>query len=296
MKTSYDRDGLTRFLLEHSGVRGVLVRLDRTWQSIRERADYPPAVAGVLGESCAAAALFTAHVKVEGRLSVQLRGNAGLDTVFAECTHDGRLRGIARHGETLPDRLVPRSFGDAAMLAITIENPLPGTREPMRYQGMVGLDADTLAGAFEAYFSRSEQLPTRLLLASTEDACAGLMLQMLPGESGDSDAWERCSALFDTLTREELLGLPAETLLWRLFHEEGVRLLGGRALAFGCSCSRERVAEVLRSLGQDEALAAAATGVAEIHCEFCNTRYSFDRVEIASLFAPTAQSAPERHQ
>lgn len=297
MSLSHDRDGLTRFLLERSGVRGVLVRLNDTWDSIRGRADYPADVAGVLGETCAASALFTGNAKVKGRLSIQLRGTTGLGTVFAECGHDGRMRGIARHETHLPEPLVPRNFGDGAMLAITIENPLPGTREPVRYQGLVGLDADTLAGAFEVYFQQSEQLPTRVILASSEGGAAGLMLQMLPGGEGDPDGWNRSCALFDTLGADELLRLPVETLLWRLFHEEEVRLLGGHGLHFGCTCSRERVADVLRSLGQEEAMAAAqADGVAEVTCEFCNSRYTFDRVDIAQLFSPADGEAPPRPQ
>ncbi len=203
------------------------------------------------------------------------------------------MRGIARHEAHLPEPLVPRKFRDGAMLAITIENPLPGTREPVRYQGLVGLDADTLAGAFEAYFQQSEQLPTRVILASSEGGAAGLMLQMLPGGEGDPDGWNRSCALFDTLGADELLRLPVETLLWRLFHEEEVRLLGGHGLHFGCTCSRERVADVLRSLGQEEAMAAAqADGVAEVTCEFCNSRYTFDRVDIAQLFSPADGEAP----
>lgn len=291
-----DRDALTRFLLERSGVRGVIVRLDATWATIRDRADYPGEVAARLGEACAAAGLLTGHVKVDGRLSVQLRGTGALRTLFAECTREGHLRGLARYAEPLPTPLTPRDFGPGSMLAITIENQPPGAREPVRYQGLVGLDADTLAGALEGYFAQSEQLPTRLALAVHGDVAAGMMLQLLPDASGDEDGWGRANALFDTLTDEELCGLPVETLLWRLFHEEGVRLLGGATLGFGCSCTRDRVAAMLLSLGHEEAMAAAEDGQAEITCEFCNQRYLFDRVDIESLFTPPTGPAPGRLQ
>src|SRR6187549_1138445 len=119
---SLDDDSLSRFLLERSGLRGVLVHLDETWRAILHRAQYPDAVAERLGETCAAAALFTGHVKVEGRLSVQMRGTGALRTLFAECTAAGTLRGIAHYAEPLPEPLTPRAFGTGSVMAITIEN------------------------------------------------------------------------------------------------------------------------------------------------------------------------------
>lgn len=294
-----DRDRLTRFLIEGAGVRGVRVHLHDTWQQIRERSDYPAAAAELLGEAAAAAALFTGHAKVDGRLSVQLRGNGALRTLFAECTAAGTLRGIAQldedAGEVSRDL---QTMGPDAMLAITIENPGLHGREPVRYQGLVGLESDSLAGAFEGYFRQSEQLPTRLLLAADERQAAGLMLQKLPGDEGDDDGWVRVGALFDTLSAAELLELPTDTLLTRLFHEDGIQLLGGKPLGFACSCSRERVEAMLVSLGREEAEAAAADGEAEIRCEFCGQRYGFDRNQIAGLFAAAAHEieAPDRLQ
>lgn len=167
------------------------VRLDEAWRSIRGRSAYPEAVAGLLGEASAAAALFTGHVKVDGRLSIQLRGSGALRTVFAECTSAGSLRGLARFEAPLPEPLDPRHFGADAMLAITIESSLGENREPQRYQGLVGLDADSLATAFEDYFGQSEQLPTRILLAADGEQACGLILQQLPGASDDADAWPR---------------------------------------------------------------------------------------------------------
>ncbi|ALN79643.1 Hsp33 family molecular chaperone HslO [Lysobacter antibioticus] len=294
-----DRDRLTRFLIEGAGVRGVRVHLHDTWQQIRERSDYPAAAAELLGEAAAAAALFTGHAKVDGRLSVQLRGNGALRTLFAECTAAGTLRGIVQLDEDAgPAPRDLRGMGPDAMLAITIENPGLHGREPVRYQGLVGLESDSLAGAFEGYFRQSEQLPTRLLLAADERQAAGLMLQKLPGDEGDDDGWVRVGALFDTLSAEELLELPTDTLLTRLFHEDGIQLLGGKPLGFACSCSRERVEAMLVSLGQEEAEAAAADGEAEIRCEFCGQRYGFDRNQIAALFAAAAHEieAPDRLQ
>lgn len=296
--TQPDLDVLTRFLLPGAGVRGVLVHLDDTWRHIRARADHAGAVTALLGEATAAAALFTGHAKVDGRLSVQLRGQGALRTVFAECTPAGTLRGIAQAAEDEPPPQGLADLGAAPVLAITIENPSPRGREPQRYQGLVPLEGADLATAFERYFAQSEQLPTRILLAADGRRAAGVMIQKLPGDAGDADGWTRAGALFDTLAPAELLAWTGEELVHRLFHEEAPEVLAHRPLAFGCSCSRERVVGMLQSLGEDEALAAVADGAARVRCEFCGENYVFTEEEVADLFRPSESqaSAPETLQ
>jgi molecular chaperone Hsp33 len=285
-------DVLLRFLLDTSGVRGVLVRLTATWKSVLERAPYPRPVAMCLGETLVATALMTGHAKVDGRLSVQLRGTGALRSLFAECTRDGTLRGLAGFSEPLPDPLSPRAFGEDSILAITIETVATGEREGIRYQGMVGLDVGSLAEAFEGYFAQSEQLPTRMLLAADGTNAVGLMLQKLPGSEADADGWPRAVASFETLGCEELLATGSEELLFRLFHEDNVRIRDARPLRFGCSCSRERVCAMLESLGREEALAATENDshVAEVSCAFCGQTYRLPREEVLGLFEgqPTA--------
>ncbi len=300
-----DHDQLSRFLITGAGVRGVRVHLDEAWRQIRSRAAgsssraAPPAAAvELLGEAVAAAALFTGHAKIEGRLSIQLRGHGALRTLFAECTAAGTLRGIVQltdDGEVSRDL---RALGSDAVLAVTIENPSSGGRDPMRYQGMVALESDSLAGAFEDYFRQSEQLPTRILLAADGDRAAGLMLQKLPGDEGDEDGWVRAGALFDTLHPLELLDSSGDTLLIRLFHEDGIQLLGARPLRFACSCSRGRVEAMLVSLGHEEARAAVADDEAAVRCEFCGQDYRFSGDEIETLLAVAANeiAAPDRLQ
>lgn len=303
MTTLADRDQLSRFLIEGAGVRGVRVHLHDTWQQIRTRVgslneELPEAAAELLGEAVAASALFTGHAKVDGRLSVQLRGHGALRTLFAECTAAGTLRGIAQLAEEGTVSRDLRDLGPDAVLAITIENPSRDGREPMRYQGLVALEADSLAGAFEDYFRQSEQLPTRLLLAADGNSAAGLMLQKLPGDEGDDDGWSRAGALFDTLSPRELLEWTSEQLVTRLFHEDGAQMLGTKPLAFGCSCSRERVESMLTSLGEQEAQAALAEGEAVVRCEFCGQSYRFSTEQITGLFTAGTdiQPAPERTQ
>ena len=278
-------DVLHRFLIEGAGVRGVLVRMNESWETIRDAAAYPLPIATLLGETAVASSLFGGHTKIEGAVSVQLKGHQALRTLFAEYRAPGLLRGIAHWHEPLPDVLTLRSVSEGAVLAITLESPTPGQREPTRYQGLVGLDADTLAHAFEQYFTQSEQLPTRMLFSVQGDVAAGILLQTLPGSNADPDGWTRVQALFDTLTPQELREDDAATLLYRLFHEDGVRVLGEQPLRFECTCSRERVGRMLIGLGETEALAAIEGEVAEITCEFCNSRYRFDRIDMTQLFA-----------
>ncbi|MEN5209913.1 Hsp33 family molecular chaperone HslO [Stenotrophomonas terrae] len=292
-------DLLVRFLLPAAGVRGVHVRLDQAWRDILSHGDYPATAARLLGEASVASALFTGHTKVDGRLSIQLRSSTALRALFSECTSAGTLRGIVQlnDGEDAPATL--GALGEDALLAITIENPGLDPREPQRYQSLVALTGDSLDDAFEDYFRHSEQLPTRLLLASDGQHAAGLLLQKLPGDEGDEDGWIRAGALFDTLGRDELLALPGAELLHRLFHEENPQLVGDKPLRFGCSCSRERVSAMLQSLGEEEARAAAEpTGQVEVRCEFCGQEYHFPLAEFGVLFSstPANQPAPERLQ
>lgn len=291
-----NRDSLTRFLLEGAHVRGALVRLGETWRDIAARSDYPPAVADQLAQCTAASALFTASLKIEGRLSIQLRGDSSVRRLFAECTTEGTLRAIAHFDAPVPDTLQPADYGEKAMLAITIENEAVKGREPQRYQGMVGLHAASLSVAFEEYFRQSEQLPTRILLFSRDGEAAGLLIQQLPEQHCDPEDWQRAQMLFDTLSAEELFDLAPEDILYRLFHEESVRVLENKPLAFACSCSRERVENALISLGREEIEATLAdTGDISVHCDFCGQAYRFTAEEGLSLFWPkSATPASDR--
>lgn len=294
METLPVDDVLYRFLLEHAGVRGVLVRLGPVWCDVAGRADYPPALHALLGEALAASALLTGNIKLSGALSIELKSAGPLRMLFAECNDEGRLRGLARWTEPLPDRLELDAMPDAIM-AITIGQVERG----QRYQGLVDLHHAGLAEALENYFVQSEQLPARIILASDGTQAVGLMLQKMPDEGGrdaarDDDAWNRIVHLTATLDATELLAVAPAPLLYRLYHEESVRLFEPRALAFGCSCSRERVATMLHSLGRDEVEAAllARDGEIEVICEFCAQRYHFDRVDAEHLLSNNAAPGP----
>ena len=279
-----DNDRLQRFIIENTPVRGELVRLNATWQAILERSDYPDNVRKLLGEAMAACALLAATIKFDGSLILQIRGDGPLHLLVAHATSGGTLRGVARwHGE-VPAAGLHDIFGNGQM-ALTIE---PTQGEP--YQGIIALQGEQLKHAIENYFRQSEQLNTVLWLASDEQACAGFLLQEMPGDSEDTDAWDRASHLAATLTPDELLRLPAIELLHRLFHEEDVRLFEAEPVSFRCSCSRERIGSMLISLGANEVQdILQEQGRIKVDCEFCNAHYEFDSVDVEALFAASNQ-------
>lgn len=307
-----EADQLQRFLLERLGVRGELVRLDASWRAVLERHDYPPAVRQPLGEALVSAVLLSATLKFEGSLTLQARDDGPLHTLIAQATHERTLRGLARWREPLLGSHLADLLGPAR-LVMTIE-PDDG----QSYQGVVSLQGDSLAAAIGHYFDVSEQLPTRLWLAIGASSAFGLLLQRLPdrqpdktrdqtpdersepsrpSREGDADAWDRCQLLADTLSHAEMLQLPFNQLLHRLFHTEHVRVFEPSPVAFRCTCSRGRIASTLRALGQDELDALIAErGAVEVTCEFCNREYRFDAVDVSELFATSVPNAAPRQQ
>ena len=284
---SSTNDNVTRFILDGANVRGALVKLNDTWQNIAARANYPTAIAQYLAQCSVASALFASSIKINGRLSIHLRGAGHIRTLFAECTTQGTLRGIAHFDIPVPEHIDIQDFGLEAVLAITIENQGLLGREPQRYQGLVGLQAESLSQAFEMYFEQSEQLPTRLLLFNDKDQAAGILIQQLPDQIGNSDNWQRAQLLLETTTSEEVFSLSADEMLYRLFHEESIKLLDSKPLSFACSCSRDRVQDALISLGKDEIeQTIAENGELTVHCDFCGQAYHFTEEQAISLFWP----------
>ncbi len=276
-------DTLRRFMLEQAHVRGEWLHLDQTWQAMLARAAYPAFVKTILGEALTAAVLLAATIKHDGSLTLQISGEGPIHLLVIQATAQGTVRGLAQWTREAEATTLPALFGDAAQLAITLES----NNSKERYQSLIPLEGDSLSAALEAYFERSEQLPTRLWLMSDDKSVAGILLQRLPQAEVNADDWQRASVLLDTLTREELVQLAPEDLLFRLFHEEDVRLFDAKDIRFQCSCSQERVETMIRSLGQAEAeTIVAEQGKIEIICEFCNASYTLDAVDTALLFTP----------
>ncbi|QSA96233.1 Hsp33 family molecular chaperone HslO [Methylococcus sp. EFPC2] len=286
-----EQDSFRRFTFENIGVRGEWVHLDANWQSVLERHPYPPVVAKQLGQALAAVVLLSATIKFEGSLILQVQGQGPLHTLVAQCTHERTIRGLAQWGAEVPDASLAEVFGPGR-LVLTVKQE---GAEP--YQGIVGLEGDSLAHALQSYFSQSEQLATRLWLAADGKRVAGLFIQELPSQHGSRDDWNRIALLADTVSECELLQLPGEALLYRLFHEEEVRLYPPEPVAFRCGCSRDKISSVLRGLGREELEAILSEqGKIEVNCEFCNLHYLFDAVDVHALLADSVVLAPNaRH-
>ena len=291
MKIKPHPDSLQRFLFEQSHVRGELVHLDDAWRAVLERHDYPPSLRAVMGELMAAAVLLAATLKLKGSLILQIQGRGPVTLLVVECDGELNVRATAKWQGELEGIGFAQMVGDGRFV-ITLD-PRDGGQT---YQGIVALDGDSVAEVLQNYMLRSDQLETRLWLAADEQGAAGLLLQKMPGEGGyavaededgqDDDMWQRVTMLTDTLQREELLGLPAVGLIRRLYGEEDVRLFDTQHVAFRCSCSRDRVARMLKMLGRDEVQSVLdEQGRAEVICEFCNHRYHFDKVDAEQVFA-----------
>lgn len=288
-------DFTQRFLFDDTDVRGEMVVLSETYAQVLAKHPYPQPVAQLLGELLAAASLLVGTLKFEGLMILQARSSGPVPLLMVECSSEGGLRGIARYDaeQIAADALLADLMPDG-ILAITVE-PKSG----QRYQSLVDLDGATLADCLSNYFATSEQLPTRFWLCADGQRARGLLLQQLPADRlTDPEAreasWQHVTTLADTLKTEELLGLDNPTLLHRLYHEEPLRLFDPRSLQFRCSCSRERSANALVSLGQSDAeqLLGENAGSVVIDCQFCNQRYAFDAADIAQLFAGGGSQAP----
>ncbi|ART63978.1 Hsp33 family molecular chaperone HslO [Kushneria marisflavi] len=294
-------DHIQRFIFDDTNVRGELVKADDTCRDIIGRHNYPDVVNHQLSEMLAAVALLTATIKLDGVLTLEVKGNGPVSLLMAESNpaRDDRgqqLRAIARLAEDqpLPDE-------GASLQTLMGEGHIVMTLDPrdgQRYQGIVAMESQTLAQCLESYFERSEQLPSRLWLSASKEHAAGLMLQTLPEDDTlkDIDAWPRLNMLADTLKSEELLELPAREVLVRLFHEEQIRVFEPDPIGFGCTCSRERFASALHQLGPKELRSVVKEqGELSTTCHFCNTDYLFNAADIEALIESPDAPSPTLH-
>ena len=317
MTDKYSPDSLQVFVFDGAPVRGEIVNIRDSWQAILARKDYPPAVKKLLGDLVAAGVLLCGTLKFNGSMIIQAQGNGAVRLLVLECNEHLVIRATAKLNEdidlsTLPDDanlsdlINPDGQG---RLVITLD---PSDRKPGQnpYQGIVALSDDgkpveSIAEAITLYMRDSEQLETRLWLASDEDSCGGLLLQRLPNMGGQlkmddemaAEGWSRLQMLSDTVTSEELLSLEPKVLMNRLYLDEsthhGVRSFDERPIKFGCRCSRIKVADMLKMLGEEEVTSILLEKDAvETNCDFCGQVYIFDAVDCKQIFAsPTIVDA-----
>lgn len=302
-------DQVLKFLLGDGHVRGVMVRLGSTWQTIRERRQPPATVQPLLGEMSAAAALLAGSLKFDGSLILQIQGDGPLRLAVAECQPDFGLRATAKFDADAVARAADLpalvNAHGAGRCAITLDprNAVPG-QQP--YQGIVALNDPhgqplrNLSATLEQYLAQSEQIESFVLLAADDGAACGLLLQRMPGAQGaaggsadpDED-FRRARHLAATLQPEELLAWTPEEVLRRLFWEENARVFDPLTPRFHCTCSRERVSNMLRMLGDAEVQSILAErGTIDVDCEFCGQHYTFDAVDAAQLHLQAVDRPP----
>ena len=300
--TATPRDEVRRFIVENRPVRGHWVRLEGAWRELRAHRDYPQPVRELLGQAVAASVLLAATLKFRGQLTLQLQGNGAVSLLVAQCTHDYRLRAVARFDSeavsalaasraseeagSRGDSVFRRLVGSEGRIAVTVEADERNTR----YQGIVPLSGDSLAGSLEAYFARSEQLPTRVLLAADGERGAGVLVQKLPEDAATDEqqmreVWEQAERGIERLSADDLLRCPVEELLGRGFSAHDMRLFRGAPVQFECRCSHGRVTSLLRALGADEVRdVLREQGSVTVTCEFCHRPYRFEAADVEALF------------
>lgn len=280
-----------RFYIEDSPVRGEVVHLEETLQTILAQRDYAPAVQVLLGEMLSATALLASTLKIKGRISLQIQASGSFKWAMAECNHLGEVRALADYEA---DPRFNAADGSSTVLSTLISPVLFINIEPEfgeRYQGIVALDKPNLAGCLMQYYDLSAQIPTRIVLASSAQRAGGLLIQLLPRNSEeeqervDQDLWPRLTMLTETLKTEELTDLEASEILYRLYNEEEVRLPEVEVLKFGCTCSKERCAQALEQIGAEAVRETLEhQNPITMDCQFCNTQYSFSAEEALGLF------------
>ena len=284
-----DHDQIQRFLIQGTAIRGQLISLNASFKEILNRVDVKGRTAAILGESLAAVCLLASTVKIDGKITMQIRGDGDLHMLVVQASSERTIRGLIRGQIELDDQRDLKQIFNSDHIVLSIET---GNAKP--HQGIVPLDGHNISSALKSYFAQSEQLPTQLWLVGNEESVSGLLLQQMPetkhvkasDEPKGDDDWVRVRLLADTIKDEELLTLSSIELLHRLFNQDDVQLFDAEPVRFDCGCSKKRTSEMIASLGKAEIddLLTERDDV-EIICEFCNQTYTFDRVDVAEIFA-----------
>lgn len=283
-------DSVTPFGFEHLPVRGSLIHLSRSWRRMLRYHEYDRVIAETLGHAAAATGLIAQSLKFDGSITLQIQSRGDLRMLVMQCTSELELRGMASAGATTPAAHF-RDLIDQGHCAVTVDNG----RRP--YQGIVDIDADSLAASLEHYFSRSVQVPSHVALVANEKLAGGLLLQQIPGQPIDPDDWARLHYLARTLRCRDFGRDAVVPLIAKLFAEDDVRVYTSRGVRFRCRCSRRKSEDVLRMLGEQEARETlAAEGRIEVICEYCGRSQLFDAVDIERLFVDNVVQGPDSVQ
>ena len=275
-------DTLQRFIFEHANIRGEIVHIEKTFQTIMNQRNYPPMVKNLLGEAIVSCLLLASSIKFEGSLNLQFQGDHRLPLLLVQCDHELNIRAFAKFTEDLEIIEYATAFLQGQMVLTISQN-----NQTQVYQSMVPIQATSMSENLMTYFAQSEQVATRVWLAVNDEMAAGMLLQLMPGQDTlqREQFWEYAVQLGQTVSEEELLTLDNPTLLYRLYNETELRLFETRPTCFQCRCNKEKMKQVITTLGKEDAEALLQEqGVIEISCDFCNQKYSFDSIDVAMLF------------
>lgn len=280
-------DVLNRYLFDNLHARGELVNLKQTFQDIIAPHDYPVGVQQLLGELVAATCLLTATLKFEGEIAVQLQGDGPVGYMAVNGNHLQEMRGIARMLNETSATTLKELIGKGNMI-ITIR---PSSGEP--YQGVVALEEETLAECLAHYFEVSEQIPTKIWLFANDEQTqiAGSLIQLLPdGEDKEKqhNDFEHLCQLTNTIKKEEIFSLDTQALLYRLYHQEEVRVFEPQAVSYQCSCSEEKCLSAIAQIEPSELEnILAEQGNVSMTCDYCVTTYKFERPQLTQFIDTT---------
>lgn len=289
-------DHVQPFQLDRPNLRGRMVRLSGELDTIIERHKYPAPVASLLAETLTLAALLAGMLKYEGIFTLQIKGDGAVTTLVTDITTSGAMRAYAQYDTDKLEAFGSRTPNARELLgnghiAFTVDQGV----NTERYQGLVELQGETMPDFIHHYFRQSEQIETAFVIAASHTQvigwqAGGIMLQRLPELATQvgtdvEDGWRRAMMLMSTATPQELTSpaLTPNDLLYRLFHEESVRVFPPHDLYDRCRCSRERVEGVMKALTDDDVKDLTENGPAEVRCEFCSRVYSFTAEEITRL-------------
>lgn len=280
-----ETDSLQSFIFEQDAIRGQVAHLDATFQTIMQQRPYPPMIKNLLGEALISCLLLAGTIKFEGEISLQFQGDKRLPLLLVQCDHQLNLRAFAKYEEGLEISDYAQAFLHGQM-ALTINQ----YHQTQVYQSVVPLTSTSMGENLMHYFAQSEQIATRVWLAVGDTHAAGILLQLMPGQGTleREHFWEHAVHLGQTVREDELLNLDNQTLLYRLYHESELRLFESRPARFQCRCNIDKMKQVITILGETEALALAnEKGCVDIRCDFCNSHYSFDTIDVTLLFRNT---------
>ena len=287
------QDILHHFLFEHSfntpmPIRGNVVHLNQSYQQALQHQTLPTVIKHALGELMAASALLSATLKMEGALVLQLQSKGALKLLVVECNQNYQ-QGLSLRATANWDETVTQEIENHTLFELVKNGQFVITLDPTEgeaYQGIVPIEGETIAEMLQNYMLRSQQIDTSLWLQCDGASASGMLLQKLPAlKENDADAWNRVNILANTVTNDELQNLAPDRLLRRLFAEENVRLFEARPIQFKCNCSKTKVGNMLKLLGENEVNSILAEqGNIDVNCDFCNKHYAFDTVDAAALF------------